>query len=204
MRGYTQYHYEIIREGLLPIPCIIIIPDRCMRNKVEIVLADSGKEKFLALTKNIQPYIDKGTILVAADLRGFGETEDPAIYNDAKYWNREYRLSMTALHTGKPLIGQRVADLITLLDALESWPETASGSYSLLADRQYGPVVLHTAVLDDRLTEVVAQCTMRSYTEYMTAPMQYDLFSNMIYGVLTRYDLPDLVQLTEGRFRYGD
>ncbi|MCD8166915.1 MAG: prolyl oligopeptidase family serine peptidase [Bacteroides sp.] len=204
LRGYTQYHYEIIREGLLPIPCIIIIPDRCMQNKVEIILADSGKEKFLALTQNIQPYIDKGTILVAADLRGFGETEDPAIYNDAKYWNREYRLSITALHTGKPLIGQRVADLITLLDALESWPETASGSYSLLADRRYGPVALHTAVLDDRLTEVVAQCTMRSYTECMTAPMQYDLFSNMIYGVLTRYDLPDLVQLTEGRFRYGD
>ncbi len=204
LRGYTQYHYEIIREGLLPIPCIIIIPDRCMQNKVEIILADSGKEKFLALTQNIQPYIDKGTILVAADLRGFRETEDPAIYNDAKYWNREYRLSMTALHTGKPLIGQRVADLITLLDALESWPETASGSYSLLADRRYGPVALHTAVLDDRLTEVVAQCTMRSYMECMTAPMQYDLFSNMIYGVLTRYDLPDLVQLTEGRFRYGD
>ncbi|MCC8188396.1 MAG: hypothetical protein LIP08_13100 [Bacteroides sp.] len=78
MRGYTQYHYEIIREGLLPIPCIVIVPDRRTDNPAEIVLADAGKETFLAQTDHIQRYVDSGTVLVAADLRGFGETEDPA------------------------------------------------------------------------------------------------------------------------------
>ncbi len=204
MRGYTEYHYEIIAEGLLPVPCIVVVPNRRQGDRLEIVLADSGKEKFLGLTDNVQRYVDSGTILVAADLRGFGETEDPAAYNDAKYWNREYRLSMTALHTGKPLIGQRVGDLITLLDALNMLPETMASGYTLKADGRYGPIALHAAVLDQRLSEVIAVRSMRSYTESMTTPMQHDLFSNMIYGVLTRYDLPDLVKLTQGRFRYGD
>ncbi|MGG6548128.1 UNVERIFIED_CONTAM: hypothetical protein NY100_22240, partial [Prevotella sp. 15_C9] len=90
--GYTQYHYELIREGLIPIPCILIVPDKMtVDSQVDIVLDDMGKDHFLRSQDNIQEYINNGRILAAVDLRGFGETEDPEQYNDAKYWNREYR-----------------------------------------------------------------------------------------------------------------
>jgi hypothetical protein len=60
--------------------------------------------------------LTEGKILLLADLRGLGETTDPAFYTDAKYWNREYRNAMISMHIGRPIMGQRVVDILTLLD----------------------------------------------------------------------------------------
>ena len=204
-RGYTQYHYELIREGLIPIPCILIVPDKMtVDSQVDIVLDDMGKDHFLRSQDNIQEYINNGRILAAVDLRGFGETEDPEQYNDAKYWNREYRTAMTSLHIGKPLIGQRVADLLTLLDFVSTNEHTREHVISLRAAGLYGPVAMHAAVLDDRISQVIIRRSIKSYQEFMTSPLQKDMFPNMIYGVLRYYDLPDLVAFGKGRIRYDD
>ena len=125
-------------------------------------------------------------------------------YNDAKYWNREYRTAMTSLHIGKPLIGQRVADLLTLLDFVSTNEHTREHVISLRAAGLYGPVAMHAAVLDDRISQVIIRRSIKSYQEFMTSPLQKDMFSNMIYGVLRYYDLPDLVAFGKGRIRYDD
>lgn len=204
-RGYTQYHYELVREGLIPIPCILIVPDKATaQSQLDIVLDDRGKDYFLKSQDNIQEYINNGNLLLAADLRGFGETEDPALYNDAKYWNREYRTAMTALHIGKPLIGQRVADLLTLLDFAAVNEQTRHRPITLQATGLYGPVAVHAAALDERISRATIGKSIKSYQEFLTSPLQRDMFSNMLYGVLRYYDLPDLVSFSQGRIGYND
>ena len=63
---------------------------------------------------------------------------------------------------------------------------------------------MHAAVLDDRISQVIIRRSIKSYQEFMTSPLQKDMFSNMIYGVLRYYDLPDLVAFGKGRIRYDD
>ena len=65
-------------------------------------------------------YQRQGTAVLLADLRGLGETTDPAAFNDPKYYNQEYRDALLTLHLGRPLLAQRVADVGSLLLLIRS------------------------------------------------------------------------------------
>lgn len=204
LRGFTEYRFQLNREGAFPVPVIVRIPDNLSdRSSVEIRLSDRGKAALLADTDR-RDAVSDGTILVWADLCGMGESADPAEFNLLKYWNREYRLSATALHTGRPLPGQRVADVLTLLDFCETDLRLQGRPLRIVADGVCGPVAAHAAVLDDRIAAATLTRSLRSWRSYLENPMQYDMLSNVIPGVLRCYDLPDLVRLAGGRIAYGD
>ena len=115
-RDVEEYRYQLDCEGQYPVPVIVRIPSVAnQQSKVCIHLADAGKASLLIETDRRDAFSD-GTIHVYADLRGFGETSDIFEYNLSKYWNTQYRSAVTALHAGKPLIGQRVQDLRTILN----------------------------------------------------------------------------------------
>ena len=63
---------------------------------------------------------------------------------------------------------------------------------------------MHAAVLDPRIQKVTLTRTLKSWKEYLLNPLQHDMQSNVIQGVLQYYDLPDLVRLAEGRVRVVD
>jgi hypothetical protein len=200
--SHHEYRYEIIREGELPIPCVVIVPNQLNPDQpVTLVLNDQGKEGYLAQSENIQSFLEKGSILIAADLRGFGETEDPENYNDPKYFNKEYRIAMTAMHSGRPLMGQRVMDIISILDFIEKDDRMKSHRVKIHADGIYGPAVVHATYLDKRINEVEVKRSIASFTEFLTQPLQHDMYSNVLYGVLKYYDLNDLMRLSKRSFR---
>lgn len=204
-KGYQEYRYELIRNGELPIPCVVIISDQVNSDRpITLVLHDQGKEEYLAQSGAIQSVIDQGSILIAADLRGFGETQDPARYNDSKYFNKEYRIAMTAMHSGRPLMGQRVTDIITLLDFIEQDDKLKSQKVAVVADGLYGPAVVHAAYLDKRINQAEIKGSIKSFTDFLTNPIQHNMYSNVLYGVLNYYDLPDLVRLSKGAIHFVD
>lgn len=204
LRGFSEYRYQLNRNGEFPIPVIVRIPDRVSKNApVEIRLSDGGKGDLLAETDRTDAKSDD-TIIVWADLRGMGESADPADLNLLKYWNKEYRISTAALHIGRPLPGQRVTDVITLLDFCDVNEELKGRPLRIVAEGICGPVVAHAAVLDSRIDRATLQRSLRSWRSYLENPMQYDMLSNVVPGVLYYYDLPDLIKLSNGRIVYGD
>ena len=74
----------------------------------------------------------------------------------------------------------------------------------MVGDGLFGPVLMHAAVLDPRIQKVTLSHTLKSWKGYLSNPLQYDMQSNVIQGVLQYYDLPDLVRLAEGRVRVVD
>lgn len=193
-RTYNLYKYQVIRLGEMPVPCVVVVPEQVnAKEDVVLYLNEGGKDEFLNDEAQILSFVNRGSIVVAADLRGFGETADPADFNDAKYWNREYRNAMTGMHIGRPVTGQRVIDIISLLDFIDSDAVTKGKKVRIAANGLYGPTVIHAACLDKRIKSAEITRSIRSYTEYIQNPMQRDAFTNVLYGVLQYYDLKDLV-----------
>ncbi|MCC9135569.1 alpha/beta hydrolase family protein [Pontibacter silvestris] len=205
-RNYKLLKYQIIRHGQMPVPCLVLSPETAKPDsKLVLYLNESGKSEIMANEKVLESYLNQDDILVLSDLRGFGETTDPLELNDPKYWNKEYRNAMISLHTGKTLMGQRVVDIMSLLDFIRSEPELKKHTVKVVANGAYGPAVIHAAYLDRRIAEAEISRSVKSFEEMVQNPMQKDAFSNVLYGVLKYYDLKDLVvKAGNKRIRFTD
>ena len=204
LRGFSEYRYQLNREGEFPLPVIVRFPNRVSENSaVEIRISDRGKAELLTETDRTDAVSD-GTILIWADLRGIGETADPEALNLLKYWNKEYRTASLAMHIGRPLPGQRVEDVLTLLDFCDADQRLKNKPIRIVTEGSCGPVAAHATVLDSRIDQTTLLRSLRSWRSYLENPMQYDMLSNVVPGVLRYYDLPDLIRLGGGRINYGD
>jgi hypothetical protein len=194
---YRLEKQVLMRQGELPIPFLMYTPiGKAKPKKIVIWLTDQDKGKE-GLAKNdslIQREMQSGHVLVLADLRGLGETQDDPKLNDAKYWSSEYRNAVLALQLNRPLLGQRVQDLTTVLDFLQANKSLARLPISMEAEGVYGPVVTHAVFLDDRITQATVSKSLLSYEDYLTHPLQKEMFSHVVQGILQFYDLPDLAQ----------
>ncbi|MDR1672592.1 MAG: alpha/beta hydrolase family protein [Bacteroidales bacterium] len=205
-RTYDLSKYQIIRSGQIPVPCVVVTPEQINpQADIVIYLDDDGKQNLLGDEAQLLPYINRGDVIIAADLRGFGETADPVNLNDTKYWNREYRNAMISMHTGQTIMGQRVIDIISLLDFIDTQPDLKNKKTRIVARGLYGPAVIHAAYIDKRIQSADISRSVKSFTEYIVNPMQRDMYTNVLYGVLEYYDLQDLMKKISGRtVRFAD
>lgn len=193
------YYQRVIlrREGEVPMPALYLAPAE-KPSKVIVWLHEGGKQKLADSIALLQQYLGEGAAVVLSDLRGMGETEDRADANDPKYYNREYRNAMLALHIGRSLPVQRTADVETVLywvaDQWKGLPVElhASGAAAIPS--------LQATVLHQEVRSLNLYQTIRSYKEMLDQPLLRHWYSYVIPGVLSRYDLPQLVGLA-GRSR---
>lgn len=206
MRNYDLIKFQIIRPGQMPVPCVVIYPEGARQDSpVVIYLNENGKNEILADEQTIGTFINRNEILMAVDLRGYGETADPSSQNDTKYWNREYRNAMISMHIGKPIMGQRIIDIISLLDFTDTNDLLKGHKVNIVANGSYGPVVVHAAFLDQRIDKVEITRSVKSFNDYLKNPMQRDVYTNVLYGVLKYYDLQNLIDLAgKNRVRFVD
>lgn len=185
------------KKDEIPLPCLVAYPSGPVKN-VLVWTGMPGKGRIatdsLAV---IREALEHGSLVVLADLRATGETTD-APTNDSKfYYNKEYRNSMTALHVGRSLVGQQVADMITLVDFVDKPGGLGLTGKPIIVRASGGDAVvaLHSLALDQRISEVDLYHTIRSWYDLLEDPIQKDQYRYVIPGVLKQYDLPDLVKL---------
>ncbi|WP_205500023.1 alpha/beta hydrolase family protein [Rufibacter psychrotolerans] len=203
-KGYRLEKRVLMRTGELPVPAMVYTPTgkgKPSRIRVHLTDKEKGKESLAKNDSLIQKEMAAGTILVFADLRGVGETKDDPKLNDAKYWSSEYRNAVLSLHLKRPLLGQRVQDVVTLLDYLKAQQGWENLPVHLEAEGVYGPVVTHAAFLDERITQATIGNAITTYEAYLRNPLQKDMYSNVVQGILQYYDLPDLVKQSAGRIK---
>ena len=75
----------------------------------------------------------------------------------------------------------------------------------LEANGTYGPVAVHAAYLDKRIARTEITSSVKSYLEFLQNPMQREVYTNVIPGVLNHYDLKDLAEKSgKGRVTFLD
>jgi hypothetical protein len=205
-RNYTLNKYQLVRAGEMPVPVLVIYPEHLSKGgDVVILLNEEGKSDVMKDEKSLEAFVNKGDILVLADLRGKGETNDPAELNDTKYWNNEYRNAMISLHVGRPIMGQRVTDIGSVVNFVKDEPRMKGRNVSLRANGVYGPAAVHASYLNPDIHSAEISKSIKSFDDIVDNPLQRDVYSNVLYGVLKYYNLKDLAEKAgKGRIRFVD
>jgi cephalosporin-C deacetylase-like acetyl esterase len=102
-------------------------------------------------------------------------------------------LSLHAFLVGKSIIGLRIDDAIRAVDWLASRRDVDPGSITVYGSGPQGMVALHAAVLDSRISRVVAANTLAAYRMIVDQPVHRNVSEIVIPGVLQHYDTSDLL-----------
>jgi len=196
---------EVDVEGLLatklviesadgfPLPALHFKPRGEATTHPLVILVDSaGKAAETGRQGEVVKLVEAGCAVLAVDLRGYGETADSKKAG-SKYQNESFRTSMLAMHIGRPLLGQRTSDILTVVACAAAMPEVDPSNLRLLARGRAGPAALHAAVLDDRIASLELRNSIRSWEDDVVArPGDSQLLELVVPGVLEHYDLADL------------
>jgi hypothetical protein len=131
-----------------------------------------------------------GHRVLALDLRGFGETvPKEATRGRPDPFGVDVQEAFLALHLDRPLLGQRVFDLLAVVARMaDASPE----GIDAVGIGTAGPIVLHAAALDHRIGQVTLERSLLSWSAVATTPLSRVQLTNVVPGVLRAYDLPDL------------
>jgi dienelactone hydrolase len=192
MANGTEFFKLIIRkQGQPPFP--VMVTRATESKKLVMWFHDGGKQVILDSAGLVKKYLAEGARVLVADVRGAGETEDKPELNDPKYYNREYRNAMLALHNGQPLVVQRALDIINILPA--TYDNNTKVPIEVHASGPVALAALHAALLDNRISKVYLYNCITSFKQILDNPLEKNWYSYVIPNVLKYYDIPDLVKL---------
>ena len=189
------------RDGF-PLPALLYIPKTGGNSFPAVIYTDSrGKHQLAEDRSRFSEMLQGDKIVLTVDLRGYGETmDDPGeLRRSWRDWNNEHRIAFTSFHIGKPIIGQRVQDIIDALDYLCGIPEVDDKNVTLIGDGQAGLVALHAAAIDARVSDVKVVNSVLSWTDIIMEPLAKHHLSNIVPGAMKYYDLSDLVNSIKHR-----
>ena len=74
-----------------------------------------------------------------------------------------------------------------------------SKSVELIAVGSAGPIALHAAALDKRITKLTLEKSLISWQNVVETPISVNQLTNVVPGALKVYDLPDLAAMLAPR-----
>jgi dienelactone hydrolase len=190
--GYRFRKIIVRKHGETPLPMLLHFAPSA--KKIVVWLHEAGKHKIADSSELVERYRREGTTVALVDVRGVGETKDKAEENDPKYFNDEYRNAMLALHIGKPLPGQRVTDILTVVDAL-ALKSPIDVPIELHASGRLALPALIAPLFNEKISRVFLYNSIRTYKEVFENPAGKNWYSYVIPSILKYFDIPDLENL---------
>ncbi|MEO8861210.1 MAG: acetylxylan esterase, partial [Ginsengibacter sp.] len=183
------------KKDEIPLPVLIINSKGQRPDKIIIWLNEKGKDELADSLSLIQSYLDKNDAVFLCDVSGTGETEDNPEFNDKKFYNREYRNALLALHIGKSMVGLRTADLLTLLSFIKSVTAYKDVPIEINATGFTTISALQAALFSNQIVTLNLYNGIKSYKDILENPIEKNWYSYVVNDCLKYYDLPDLVNL---------
>jgi dienelactone hydrolase len=184
--GYRVDTLLIRSEPGAEIPALLAAPKQPGPHPATLILDEAAKETTVQ-GPIFAAAAAAGRVVLILQPRG---TPGP---NNGGYLGPFNLISLRALLVGRNLVGLRIDDTLRAVNWLCNRPDVDRAHVSAWATGPMGVVLLHTAVLDPRISEITVDHTLRSYRLALDAPIHRNLPAIAIPGVLRYYDLPDLV-----------
>ena len=158
-----------------------------------IVCAEAGRNSDYSRAIS-DALVDAGYSVLGLDLRGWGETTPTTEKRDKRHpWDEFF--FWHSLEFGRPLLGMRVGDL---LSAMRTLPAEFRRIY-LVGIEGAGVVAAHAGAIEPAVAGVVLDQSLQSYRTVMESVTYTEPPSSLVWGALTRYDLPDLARMIAPR-----
>ena len=131
--------------------------------------------------------------IVLINPRGMGETDPGDSDRRESPFGNDWKEAFLGIHLARPLMGQRVVDVLSVLEGLGADRSEGAG-YHVVGVGPAGPVVLHAAFLDekDRIKEITLERSLTSWEDLVKQGISRDQLGSVVPGALRVYDLPDL------------
>jgi pimeloyl-ACP methyl ester carboxylesterase len=150
---------------------------------VAVVLSDRGREDPWLRRAVIDPIVAAQYSVVALDLRGWGSGAPL----EAEGFDWENFFADSSLQIGRPLLGQRMKDLLAVPAARigrRSWTVVGVGDAALVA--------AHAAAIDDRVDKLITVNGLLSFHEALNDPLTKHPMSSFPPGIIGEYDVRDV------------
>ncbi len=194
--GYRIEKLMYESEPGITIPALLFVPEGgSVRKPAMIYVHGRGKSAEAMVGGEIEQFVKAGMIVLALDLRGWGETRSLNDENGSDFpvYFGDFVSAMTALHIGRPLVGMRMTDVLRSVDLLAARADVERTKiYGFGKDAGALPL-LHAAVMDDRIRKIALEGMLASYQTIIQQRIHRQVFEQVIPGVLRSYDLPDVV-----------
>ncbi len=178
-------------EAGISIPALVFVPDTAGARKPSIVFADAdGKAKAASEAEELAA---AGYVVIAPDLRGFGETA-PII--DRDYFARnfgDYEHATTALLIGKTMPGMRALDIVCAANILRARDDVDGGRVGVVGRGAAAIAALFAALFDGRISHVALDGMVVSYEAVVNERINQGLADQIVPSILKHLDLPDVV-----------
>ena len=169
----------------------VVVPDRVFQvgafaRGEALVVAEQGMNDPEVRREVIDPIVAAGYQVIAVDVRGWGETT-PQLPDFDVSFDWENFFAYRGLEIGRPLLGQRVKDLLTAAPKRlqrREWLVVGVGAGALVA--------AHAAALEPRISQLITVGGLLSYRSLLDDPLTKQPFSSFLPGVVGSYDVRDL------------
>ncbi len=189
--GLTIEKFTYQSEPGISVPALLFIPSGGAARRPAILLADSrGKA---ASASDAEALAAQGNVVLAADLRGFGETRPVmATGNYTRYFG-DYRNAMTALLVGKTMTGMRTLDVVRGVDLLAARSEVDPAKITVVGRGSAAVSALYAALFDRRIASVGLDGMLSSYDSVLTERLAVGVVEQIVPSALKYFDLPDVI-----------
>jgi dienelactone hydrolase len=188
--GFSIEKMALKLEKAFQVPGLLFVPTK-PNGKAILYLHGSSMK---ADAETIEQLAKAGNLVLAAELRGIGETETGFRRKSfgAGQFGRDNLEILTAYLMGKSFVGMRTDDVRSWARVLKA----RSSEVSVIAIGEAAIPALHAAALErDAFQTITLRQMIPSWESLVGAEGTFDQTVNMVHGVLRHYDLPDLIQM---------
>jgi cephalosporin-C deacetylase-like acetyl esterase len=195
--GYRIEKLICESEPGIIVPALLFVPEPGENRRPAVLYFNSrGKSAGAEPGDDIEQLVHRGFVVLAIDARGTGETrpsQNPDEANETYRLFGDYGNAMEAFLIGRTLVGMRAVDVSRGVDLLTARAEVDASRISGFGVGAGAVALLHEALLDDRIKEVVLKEMLVSYRAVTSQRLHHGLYESIVPGALRVYDLPDLV-----------
>jgi dienelactone hydrolase len=198
-RGITVEALEVQSAARVWLPAWLYLPapatgQGAHPTKVVLILEPAGRNARWQEGGLYHTLAQRGYAVCAADVRGVGDLA-PEMGRGAGDYERshadEENYAWASLILGKPLLGQRVTDILALAAALRAHPALGGLGLKIAALGRLTAAALFAAAMDGAIGELYLAGGLISYRSVVETEAYSAPFGSFVFGILQHTDLPE-------------
>ena len=210
IEGATEIRFTFQSEDGYRVPCHLLLPDGIENPPVMICLQGHSKGMHISLGRPIYPgdevsisgggryfcvrAIREGFAAIAMEQRSFGQC------GGTEAGPQCLESAMTSLLMGRTTIGERVWDVMRLIDVLEAdfADRVDTDTICCMGNSGGGTATAYVAALEDRIKLAMPSCAMCTYRDSIAAMKHCSC--NYVPHIAEFFDMGDLLAMSYPKF----